>query len=139
MVIALGKGLHPLQRLYAGAPHTWFVSQATPIAARKQWIAHHLKVQGALVLDAGAVHALRSGSSLLPVGITEVRGHFGKGDVVGLYTETGSEVGRGLTSYTASELLRIMRRPSQEIIAQLGYDGPAEAIHRDNMVVHETS
>ncbi len=45
------------------------------LAARKQWLADHLQLRGAVTLDAGAVSALqRDGKSLLPIGVIEVAG-----------------------------------------------------------------
>src|SRR5882757_3074336 len=66
MCVALGKELHPLQRLEAGARCTWFYPNTTPSTVRKQWIAGSLRPAGELQVDAGAAAALRRGKSLLP-------------------------------------------------------------------------
>jgi len=89
-----------------------------------------------VVLDAGAVAKLtREGKSLLPIGVTEVRGEFGRGAVITCLTEDGTSVARGISNYTSSEARRIMRKPSAEIEAILGFlEGP-ELIHRDNLVL----
>jgi glutamate 5-kinase len=88
------------------------------------------------VLDAGAVDKLtREGKSLLPIGVTAVQGEFGRGEVITCVREDGTPVARGLTNYTSSEARRIVRKPSSEIEAILGFlEGP-ELIHRDNMVL----
>ncbi len=136
-VIALGSEPEVLVRLARGERiGTLLLAQTTPLAARKQWLADHLTVGGTLALDAGAARALtRDGKSLLPIGVTAVRGEFERGAVVACVGPEGREVARGLVSYAASEARLIMRRPSGEIEAILGYvDGP-ELIHRDNLVL----
>ena len=105
-------------------------------SARKQWLADHLTVTGRLHLDAGAVRALaRDGKSLLPIGVVQVSGAFQRGELVACLEPSGAEVARGLVNYSADETRRIMRRPSGEIEAILGYVDEPELIHRDNMVL----
>ena len=70
MLIASGRVPHPLDAVAKGAACTWFLTPANPVTARKKWIAGSLEPRGALVIDAGAVRALRSGKSLLPAGVT---------------------------------------------------------------------
>jgi len=89
-----------------------------------------------VVLDAGAVQKLtQEGKSLLPIGVVAVRGEFGRGQVITCVSEDGVPVARGLTSYTASEVRRIMRHSSGEIEAILGYIEGPELVHRDNLVL----
>ena len=93
---------------------TLLVPVQGPDAARKRWLAGHLKVHGRLVLDAGAVKVLReSGRSLLAVGVRGVSGDFKRGEVVSCVDEAGCEVARGLVNYGAAEVRRIMGQPSQ--------------------------
>jgi len=88
------------------------------------------------VLDAGAIKALRTeGKSLLPIGVKQVLGEFGRGAVVACVSEDGSDVARGLINYNAAEARQIAQHTSQEIEALLGYGGDAEIIHRDNLVL----
>ena len=106
------------------------------LGARKQWLADHVQLAGRLTLDAGAVRALaREGKSLLPIGVVAVEGTFQRGEVVGCYDPEGREVARGLVNYDAAETARIMRRPSSEIEAVLGYVDEPALIHRDNLVL----
>jgi glutamate 5-kinase len=136
-VIASGREPDVLLRLARGERvGTLLLAQTTPLAARKQWLADHLAVGGRITLDAGAARALcRDGKSLLPIGVTAVQGEFERGAVVGCLDPDGREVARGLVNYSSSETRLIMRRPSSEIEAALGYiDGP-ELIHRDNLVL----
>lgn len=107
-----------------------------PVAARKQWLAGQLKVQGKLVLDDGAVQVLKtSGRSLLPVGVVGVEGNFERGEVVACYSSSGQEIARGLVNYSAEEARKIMRQSSDKIESLLGYVGEPELIHRDNLAL----
>jgi glutamate 5-kinase len=136
-VIADGREKDVLARLAAGERIGSLLSAKTvPLAARKQWLADHLTVAAKLKLDAGAVRALqRDGKSLLPIGVVEVAGDFERGEVVACVDPDGREVARGLVNYSASEARRILRRPSGEIAAILGYMDEPELIHRDNLVL----
>ena len=136
-VIASGREENVLVRLAEGeALGTLLVAGTVPLAARKQWLADHLTVTGRLALDSGATRALvRDGKSLLPIGVVEVSGEFQRGAVVGLVGPDGREVARGLANYSSEETRRIMRRPSGEIEAILGYVDEPELIHRDNLVL----
>ena len=136
-LITLGRrdGPGPLEAVEAGARATLFAAHATPAAAYKQWIAGSLAPQGALVVDDGAVAALKAGKSLLPAGVTAVEGRFGKGDAVLVHDQTGREVARGLAAYGSEEATAIQGLRSSGIEARLGYRGPAALIHRDDLVV----
>ncbi|MFB1030619.1 MAG: glutamate 5-kinase, partial [Thauera sp.] len=135
--IASGREPDPILRLAAGETlGTLLYASSTPLQARKQWLADHLQLAGDLVIDDGAVAALKSGKSLLPVGVVEVRGDFERGAVVACRNSAGEEVARGLVNYSASECRRIARRPTAEIGNLLGYVDEPEVVHRDNMVSH---
>ncbi len=139
MVIADGTRLHPLAAIEEGAPTTWFLPPAGPLAARKSWIAGSLNPVGALVVDDGARRALATGRSLLPAGVTGVEGEFRRGDAVIVRDTGGREVARGLTAYSAADARRIMGHKSREIEARLGYRVRDEMIHRDDLVVSRGS
>jgi glutamate 5-kinase len=136
-VIASGREKDVLVRLSAGeAIGTHLEATQMKTAARKQWLADHLRTTGKLVLDAGAVKVLKlEGKSLLPIGVTAVAGYFERGDVVACVDADGKEVARGLINYSASESARIMRKSSSEIEAILGYVDESELIHRDNLIL----
>ena len=136
MAICNGHVVHPLKALEDGARATWFLAAATPQAARKQWIAGTLGAQGALIVDAGALRALRAGRSLLPAGVCEVVGEFGRGDAVRILTQDGQEIGTGLCTYGAREARLIAGSHTSAIEAALGYRGRDEIIHRDDMVLN---
>ena len=135
MAIAFGKKPRPLQALDEGAPATWFLPSATPLSARKRWIAGHVAPAGTIRIDDGAVAALGRGKSLLPAGVTGVEGSFERGDLVRVAGPDGREVARGLSAYGATEMARIAGRRSAEIAAALGYRGRDEIIHRDDLVM----
>lgn len=135
MCISAGHHKHPVRRIEEGARATWFVPTATPVAARKQWIAGTLKPAGAICIDEGALKALHSGKSLLPAGVTETRGHFERGDTVSVLAPNGTEVARGIVTYSDADATRILGRRSSEIEALLGFRGRTEMIHRDDLVI----
>jgi len=136
-IIACGREPDVLTRLGRGeAIGTLLSAEQTSLAARKQWLADHVRLAGQLTLDSGAVRALtRDGKSLLPIGVVAVSGQFGRGEVVGCIGPDGREIARGLVNYGAQEAARIMRRSSSEIEAVLGYVDEPELIHRDNLVL----
>ncbi len=134
--IASGREIDPIIRLANGdAVGTLLVSQTQPLAARKQWLADHLQLAGKLILDDGAVKALKSGKSLLPIGIVHAEGDFERGAVVACTNSAGHEIARGLTNYGSGETRLIARKSTPEIEALLGYIDEPELIHRDNLIV----
>jgi len=135
MCISAGAHLHPVRRIEQGARCTWFVPTASPRAARKQWISGTLKPAGALVIDDGALRALKSGKSLLPAGVTRLTGRFDRGDTVSVVTQSGREVARGITAYSDADAARIIGRRTAEIEGVLGFRGRDEMIHRDDLVL----
>ncbi|MCM2294346.1 glutamate 5-kinase [Allorhizobium sp. BGMRC 0089] len=139
MIITSGKPMNPLKGIDNGARHSWFAPSATPVTARKTWIAGQLQPAGTLVVDQGAETALRSGKSLLPAGVQDVSGQFHRGDTISVVGLSGREIARGLAGYDAEEARRIAGHKSREIEALLGYAGRAAMIHRDDLVMTETA
>ncbi|OZA46620.1 MAG: glutamate 5-kinase [Hydrogenophilales bacterium 17-61-76] len=136
-VICSGREDRVLLRLAAGeAIGSQLVARQAPLAARRQWLADHLQLHGGVVLDEGAVRALRDeGKSLLPVGVKSIVGEFERGEVVAVIDISGREIARGLANYSASEARRIAGKPSSAIETELGYIDEPELIHRDNLVL----
>jgi len=119
---------------------TLFLPSPRKMAARKHWIAFTKKTSGKLLLDDGAVRAVRhQGKSLLPSGVKQVEGKFGRGDMVSLCDLQGEEIARGVTDYTQGEILQIMGQKSSRIREILGYKYHEEVIHRDNMVIKSST
>ncbi len=135
MVIASGRRDHPLRAIAEGARCTWFLTAANPVTARKKWIAGALEPKGTLVIDAGAIAALRRGKSLLPAGVVSIEGGFARGDAVIIRGLDGAEIGRGLCAYDAEDAQKIRGRSSAAIESILGFRGRAEMVHRDDLVV----
>lgn len=136
-VIAWGREPDVLIRLAAGEPIGTALTASTPkLAARKQWMADHLQLRGAVVIDDGAVAKVRDeGKSLLPIGMIEVQGEFVRGDVIAVRDTAGHEIARGLANYASSEARLIARKPSSDFERLLGFTGEPEMIHRDNLVL----
>ena len=136
-VIAWGREPDCLLRLAQGEIiGTLLVAPTQKSQARKRWIADHLQLRGAVMVDDGAALKLREeGKSLLPIGMTGVDGDFSRGDVIAVRDAGGVEVARGLANYAAAEARLLCRKPSSEIEKLLGYAAEPEMIHRTNLVV----
>jgi glutamate 5-kinase len=136
-LIAYGREVDVLTRLHAGESiGTRLSAQALTLDARKAWLAGHLKTAGSVTLDEGAVRVLRAeGKSLLSVGVIAVDGQFERGEVVSCRTAAGEEIARGLINYSAAETAKILRCPSADIEARLGYIAEPELMHRNNLVL----
>jgi len=136
-IIASGKEENVLIRLSQGEMiGTHLESKQLKVAARKQWLADHLQLRGKLVLDDGAIEALKKeGKSLLPIGVTKVEGDFDRGEVVVCEDAEGHEIARGLINYNATETKKIMGKSTNAIENLLGYIDQPSLIHRDNLIL----
>jgi len=136
-VIAWGREPDALLRLARGESiGTLLVAQTAKHQARKRWMADHLQLRGAVLVDAGAAAKVRGeGKSLLPIGMTGVEGEFSRGDVIAIRDAQGVELGRGLANYSSAEARMLCRKPSSEFERLLGYAAEPEMVHRDNMVL----
>jgi glutamate 5-kinase len=136
-VIAWGREPDALIRLIQGdAIGTLLVAQTQKIQARKQWMADHLQMRGAVVVDDGAAAKVRvEGKSLLPIGMVSVEGDFSRGDVIAVRDSAGTEIARGLANYASAEARLLCRKPSSEFEKLLGYAAEPEMLHRDNLVL----
>jgi glutamate 5-kinase len=136
-VIAWGREPDVLIRLAIGESiGTLLIAQTQKTQARKQWIADHLQMRGAIVVDAGAaLKVVSEGKSLLPIGMQQVDGEFSRGDVIAVRDIAGNEIARGLANYASAEARLICKKPSSEIERILGYAAEPEMLHRDNLVI----
>ncbi len=115
---------------------TYFPAIEPVLRARKHWIAYTLRPTGAVLIDAGAVSALRStNSSLLPVGILGVRGEFHPGDAVQIVGPDGLEVGRGLARLGSVEVARAAGKKGRDLELLLGDGRDVIVVHRDDLVL----
>ena len=136
-VIAWGREPDALLRLCAGeAIGTLLVAPTQKQQARKQWMADHLQLRGAIYIDDGAVGKLaHEGKSLLPIGMHSVKGEFSRGDVIAICDLQGVELARGLANYASAECRLLCKKPSSDIEKALGYVAEPEMVHRDNLVL----
>lgn len=136
-VIAGGRAAGVVGRVLAGEALGTFVGAAGGGGrARKRWLEGAVTVSGRVVVDGGAVRALRErGASLLASGCVGVEGAFGRGDALAIVDRGGVEVARGLSNYASEELVRVLGKRSDEIAVILGARAYAEVVHRDNLVV----
>lgn len=135
VVVMQGHDAHPLRRHEEGERCTWFLSHDNPKSAKKHWIASNLNPMGELIIDDGAVQALQQGKSLLPAGVTDLDGHFDRGDAVLVKDKAGKVIAKGLSAYPSAEAVLILGRQSGEIEEILGFQGRYELIHRDDLVL----
>ena len=137
VVIAAGDEPDALLRLARGeALGTRFPPRANGPESRKRWLLAGYTTSGHLVIDEGALRALRQrGSSLLPIGVAAVSGDFQRGDTIGLFTMSGREIARGIVRYPASDIRHIARRHSDDISTILGYTYGPTVIHRNDLVL----
>ena len=136
-VIADGREANVLPRLAGGEPlGTWFPPAATRLESRQRWMLSAVSRNGAVVVDGGAVRALRDENrSLLPAGVRGVQGSFLRGDVVPILGPQGERVAAGIANYGAEDTRRIMGLRSDRIGGILGYQYGAEVVHRSNLVM----
>ncbi len=115
---------------------TLFHPTGSRSSTRLLWLAHATRGKGSLVLDDGAVRAVRERrASLLPAGITAVTGTFVAGDPVEVVAGDGRPVARGLVNYDSTELPALIGRSTRDLARELGSSYEREVIHRDDMVL----
>ncbi|MGO1542999.1 MAG: glutamate 5-kinase [Gulosibacter sp.] len=115
---------------------TWFRATDERRTRRKVWLEHAAQMTGRLVIDQGAVRALRDrGASLLAAGIREIRGDFATGDPVEIVSEEGELIAHGLTAYDSIELPRMLGRSTAEMVEDLGEDYGRSIVHRDDLIL----
>ena len=136
-VIVSGRIDRVILRVARGdALGTFLEASEGHLAARKQWLAGHMRCSGELTLDEGAVNVLKNkNASLLPIGVKKVSGVFNRGEVVACLAPDGSEVARGLVNYPSDECKQIIGKASQEIPQILGYQDDPELINRENLIL----
>jgi glutamate 5-kinase len=136
MVIADGRQEHAIAGALSGAIGTKFLADRAGLDARRRWLRAHLGGRGAVLVDDGAVLALRrQGRSLLAAGVQSVQGRFDRGEPIEVRDRHGAVVGYGISNYPAVDVVRILRLHSAAIAGVLGYYHGDEVIHRDNLVV----
>ena len=136
-VIVSGREPDVIRRVVEGeAIGTFLEASEGHLAARKQWLAGHMRCVGSLTLDDGAVDVLvNRNASLLPIGVKSVSGIFNRGEVVACLAPDGTEVARGLVNYPSDECKQIIGKASGLIPQILGYQDDPELINRENLIL----
>ncbi len=134
MAIANGLINRPINKILNSNSCTWFIPKISKLDARKKWIISSISPKGQIVIDDGALNALKSGKSLLAAGIKKVNGNFSKGDHIRILNKDMMEFARGLSSFTSDEISIIKGQHSNKISSLLGYETKSEVIHKDDMV-----
>ena len=134
-VITRGDRENPLQALHQGARATVILSDISPEKAREIWLRGHLTPEGAVTVDAGAVKALKSGASLLPVGVTQVSGQFARGAAIAIHDQNGQLIAKGVIAYSSDDAARIAGLHTDDVAATLGYRGRPALVHRNDLIL----
>ena len=125
---------YPITNMKKNKVYTCFKPKISTLDARKKWIVSSLISSGKIQVDKGAEKALKSGKSLLAIGIIKIDGSFSKGDNILILNENNDELARGLSSFSSKELIKIIGKRSKEIEKILGYPSKSEVVHIDDMV-----
>jgi glutamate 5-kinase len=137
--VVLAKGVEPdiMPRLASGERiGTLFLPSSTKLESRERWMLAGLSVKGKLVVDEGAVAALKvKNSSLLGAGIIMVEGNFERGDLVDVFDSHGNRLGSGITNYSLEDINKIKGLHSRRINTILGNDYGSEIIHKNNLII----
>jgi len=134
MAIANGNYKNPIKKILIEEKCTWFLPKISKLDARKQWIIGSVSPKGWVVIDQGAVNAIRNGKSLLPAGVKKIKGNFDKGDHILVKDQNNIECARGLASFSSIEIEKIKGSHSSKIKNILGYSSREEIIHKDDLV-----
>jgi glutamate 5-kinase len=137
-LIASGESAQVLARLMSGELlGTLFITDNDRMTAHQQWLAAHLQTAGRLVLDDGAVKAIKDNHrSLLPVGVKAVEGHFDRGDVVECVDSQGGRVAVGRVNFSSRSAEIVKGLSSDKVYQVLGEARSLEMIHRNHMAIY---
>ncbi len=134
MIIANGNKKNPIKEIVKSQRCTWFLPKISKLDARKQWIIGSIAPKGEVIIDSGAINAIKNGKSLLPAGVKKINGTFEKGDHILVKDQNNIECARGLTSFSSLEIEKIKGSHSSKIKNILGYFSREEIIHKDDLV-----
>jgi len=135
-VIASGTDADTISAVLRGDQiGTYIAPAAEPLRARQHWMAVQRRLEGSLVVDDGAVSAIRGRASLLPRGIVEVLGRFRKGDLVSVVDRAGVERARGIVRFDDRDVERIRGLHSSDLEQVLGREVGAVVMRSDRMFI----
>ena len=137
MVMCRGLAEDAVTKAVSGEPiGTLFKPAGSKLEARKRWMLGNVSHQGGVVVDAGAARALQNNNrSLLPAGIAQVNGKFGRGDIIYIDDEAGRAIACGIVNYSSADVGRIRGLRSGQIAETLGYQYGQEVVHRNHLVL----
>jgi glutamate 5-kinase len=139
ITVVISNGFKPdnLRQIVLGKnTGTIFIPVPTKIKSKKRWMLSGLASKGKLIIDRGAVLAIKKrNKSLLPAGIIDIEGKFQRGDVVDIVDIVGTYLGCGISNYNSAEVTAIKGVHSQAVSTILGYEYGSEIIHRNNMIL----
>jgi len=137
VVIAGGHIPKVIEQLVAGKSiGTFFPTSTTRLESRKRWMLSGVSTRGEILVDSGAVRALRNNNrSLLPAGVTSVVGTFERGDIISILDGDRSQLACGISNYGSEDLSAIKGENSNLISETLGHHYGDEIVHRNNMVI----
>lgn len=137
-LIASGESDRVLSRMMAGEMlGTLFSTDKDRMTAHQQWLAAHLQTAGRLIIDDGAVEAIKERHrSLLPVGVKAVEGHFDRGDVVECVDKSGKRIAVGRVNFSSQSADIIKGLASDKVYQVLGEARSLEMIHRNHMAIY---
>ena len=135
-VIASGNDSTVLEALLSGeAVGTRIEAHAEPLRARQHWMAVQKNLTGWLVVDDGAVRALRGHASLLPRGVVGIGGRFRRGDLVAVLDDQGIEHARGIVRFDDRDVERIRGMHTDEVKIELGVETGTVVMRPDRLVL----
>ena len=134
--LANGMKVLPHQVIFENAKGTLFAGAKTKLNSRQRWLSFITTPRGSVVVDEGGAKALQEKhSSLLPVGVTAVRKHFDKGDLIEILDEAGNAIARGVAGFDSETLKLVLRKKTAQVHSILGPDVPDELVHKNDLVV----
>lgn len=139
MIIANSSTPNVVERIMAGENiGTFFCPGAKSLQSRKRWLVFNQKEKGSIIVDEGAVIALKNkGKSLLPSGIIKIDGVFADKDLVQIKSKSLEIIGKGICNYSSEQVEKIKGKQTKEIEKILGSCPYESVIHRDNLVIKE--
>jgi len=133
VVVANSRRKNVLTDILAGKEVGTYFKPQCRMPAVKRWIAYGASVKGQIHVNEGAKKAILDGSSLLPVGVDKVVGHFNEGDVVSIVDPCNVEFAKGNPNYNSGELNLIKGLQISEVKKKLGYIRQKEVIERKHI------
>jgi len=118
VVIAHGREPRVISRLLSGEPIGTLFDAEGALKNRIRWLKNS-QPKGSLSVDEGAFAAMRAHKSLLPRGVVNVQGDFGRDSVVLVNNKA-----KLITNFSSTELSAIKGKKSEEIEKLLGLGSP---------------